>query len=82
MTAEAAPDPPVRDSRRRLSAEWRQALAAIAGIFVATRLVIVAVAICVEFVLPFARGDAAVTPRPVITSLTTWDAVYYLGIRA
>ena len=36
----------------RLSAEWRQALAAIAGIFVATRLVIVAVAICVELSCP------------------------------
>ena len=68
----------------RLSREWREALATIAAVFVATRIVIVALAICVEFVLPATQpaieGRETASSRPVITSLTTWDAVYYLGI--
>ena len=65
---------------RRLSSEWQQALTTIGAVFLATRLVLVAVAISVELLSPVSQATDQATTRPVIGSLTTWDAVYYLGI--
>lgn len=58
----------------------RDAAVAIAAIFLATRLLIVIVAIAVEFLLPLDRTPKAFDDRPVMASLTGFDSVYYMGI--
>lgn len=64
---------------------WRWAAPRLLALFLATRLVLVGCAVAVErFVAPDPGGPAGstlqATDRPLLASLTSWDAVYYLGI--
>lgn len=69
----------------RVAEEWRWALPRVLAIFLLARLIVLLAAVSVE---QLARPDAAgpggsllrATERPVLASLTSWDAVYYLGI--
>lgn len=65
--------------------EWHWALPRILALFLVARLLVVACAISVEWLVrPDPSGPAGSSLRasdaPVVASLTTWDAVYYLGI--
>lgn len=76
MTSETtSPDP----------AEWRRVLPSIVAVFVATRLIVVLVAAVVQFTLvtdPAGVSGDVPDHRPILSSLVTSDAVYYLGIAA
>jgi hypothetical protein len=64
---------------------WRWAATRLVALFIVTRLLLLGCAIAVErLVAPDPAGPAGstlqATDRPVLASLTSWDAVYYLGI--
>lgn len=61
---------------------WRAALPAILAIFVVSRLLLLLVIVLVEATFPTPGGGAAPSydGRPILGSLTSFDAVYYLGI--
>jgi hypothetical protein len=73
---------PSRRLRERISvfAEEFQLDAGIVAMFVASRLLLVVAAVVAETLIPrnvaLIPGDSA----PILTSLTSWDAWYYLGI--
>lgn len=58
----------------------RAAVVAIMALFIATRLIVIAVAALVEAQVPLVDPTNAFSGAPILTSLTTSDAVYYLGI--
>jgi hypothetical protein len=62
--------------------EWRWALPRIAAIFVATRLLVFAVAIAVEVTQAAPRAGVRWSDAPLLASLTAFDGRYYLGIAA
>ena len=67
------------------SSGWQLAATRIIAVFLVTRLLLVGCALAVEaFVAPQSAGPAGsslrATDRPLLTSLTSWDAVYYLEI--
>jgi len=64
---------------------WRWAAPRLLALFLATRIVLLGCAVAVERVVaPDPEGAAnstlQATDRPLLASLTSWDAVYYLGI--
>jgi len=70
-----------RSGARALAGEFRLGAGLIA-IFVASRLVVIVAALVAEYLVP---RNAALTPGatgPILTSLTSWDGWYYLGIVA
>lgn len=69
----------------RVSVEWRWALPRLLAVFLVARLIVVLAAVSVEgLAAPTSAGPGGsllrATERPVLASLTSWDAVYYLGI--
>jgi len=69
----------------RVSAEWRWAVPRLLALFLVARLIVVLAAVSVEWLAaPNSAGPGGsllrATERPVLASLTSWDAVYYLGI--
>jgi hypothetical protein len=56
--------------------------AGLVAVFVATRVLLVMLALAAEYVIP--RNPALIpgASGPVLTSLTSWDGWYYLGISA
>ncbi len=60
--------------------DWRWALPRIAVLFIVTRLLVLAVAVSVELTQPDPPEGVAFDERPIITSLTTWDGSWHLGI--
>lgn len=60
--------------------DWRRALPTLLAVFVATRLLVVLMAVVVESALPSESRGESWDDRPVMFSLTGSDAVYYLGI--
>ena len=62
------------------SIDWRWALPRILVVFLVTRLLLVAVAVAVETTQPAPPEGVAIDDRPVLTSLTVWDARYYTSI--
>lgn len=62
------------------SVDWRRALPSLIAVFVATRLLVVLMAVVVEFALPSADRGPSWDQRPIMFSLTGSDSVYYLGI--
>jgi hypothetical protein len=67
-----------RDSA--VAIDWRSALPTLVAIFVASRLLLLAVAAVVEAQFPLDEPAKAWSTAPLLTSLTTSDSVYYLGI--
>ncbi len=61
---------------------WRWALPRIAGLFLATRALLLAIAAIAEATTRAPRPDYAWTDVPILTSLTVYDGRYYLGIAA
>jgi hypothetical protein len=59
---------------------WRVALPSLLAIFVASRVILISIAALVEAQFPLADSAKAWSSAPILTSLTTSDAVYYLGI--
>lgn len=76
MQAEATP----RAERPRAERPLRQAILVIGATFLATRLVMVMVALIVEFTLPLANARPSFSSSPVLASLTGSDSVFLLGI--
>ena len=70
MTATSRPGP----------IDWRWALPRILVVFLVTRLLVLAVAFTVETTQPPPPEDVIVDARPILTSLTSWDARYYTSI--
>jgi hypothetical protein len=62
--------------------DWRTAVPRILAVFIATRLVLVLLALFVDVSLPLDYDRPAYSHTPVLESLTGEDAVYYLGIAA
>lgn len=60
--------------------EWGFALLPLLAVFAITRLLVILVAITVDAVTPQSADRDVGDSRPVLASLTTSDAVYYLGI--
>ncbi|MGH2406753.1 MAG: glycosyltransferase family 39 protein [Candidatus Limnocylindrales bacterium] len=65
--------------------QWRWAATRLVAVFLVARLLLVGTAVAVEgFVAPTSAGPAGsslrATERPLLASLTSWDAVYYLDI--
>src|SRR3954471_6351858 len=71
-------DPPEGEPRL----DWRKAVPTLAAVFIATRLIVVLIAVMVEVALPLPHENDAFDDRPILSSLTTADGVYYLGIAA
>lgn len=74
-----------RVTSARAGSEWRWAATRVMAIFIVARLVMLGCAVVVERVVaPDPAGPAGstlqATDRPVLASLTSWDAVYYLDI--
>jgi hypothetical protein len=67
-------------SPRLADIDWRWALPRIALLFIATRLLVLAVALAVEVTESAQPAGASIDERPIITSLTGWDSTYFLGI--
>jgi hypothetical protein len=81
-TFEQRPAVPVRDARTRIGALIGDLLpdAGLLAVFAATRLIVVAAAFAAEFLIirnPLLTSGAS---GPIVTSLTSWDGWYYLGI--
>jgi Dolichyl-phosphate-mannose-protein mannosyltransferase len=69
----------------RIGVEWRWALPRLLALFLVARLIVLLAAVSVEWLAtPSSAGPGGsllrATERPVLASLTSWDAVYYLGI--
>jgi hypothetical protein len=64
------------------SISWRSVLPTLVAVFIATRLLVVLVAALSETALAPPNPDPSWDQRPIISSLTGSDAVYYLGIAA
>jgi hypothetical protein len=62
------------------SISWRSVLPALVAVFIATRLLVVLIAALSETTLAPANPDPSWDERPILSSLTGSDAVYYLGI--
>lgn len=62
--------------------EWRWALPRIGALFLATRLLLLAIAIVVEITQPPPHAGVRWTDAPLLASLTAYDGRYYLGIAA
>lgn len=60
--------------------DWRWALPRIALLFIATRLLVLTVAVAAETTQPDHPAGASLDWRPVITSLTVWDGRRFIGI--
>ncbi len=60
--------------------DWRWALPRIAVVFLVTRLLVMSVAVAVETTQPPPPDGVRVDERPVLASLTSWDAEWYLSI--
>lgn len=71
-----APEP----REHTVAIDWRIVLPSLLAIFVASRLILIAIAALVEAQFPLADPTKAWSSAPILTSLTTSDAVYYLGI--
>ena len=63
------------------SISWRSVLPTLAAVFIATRLLVVLVAALSETALAPPSPDPSWDQRPILSSLTGSDAVYYLGDR-
>jgi hypothetical protein len=61
---------------------WREAIIVLGATFLATRVVMVIVALIVEFTLPLSNVRPAFSTAPVLTSLSGSDSVFLLGIAA
>jgi len=64
-----------------MAVNWRLALPVIISVFFATRILTILLAVFVETIQP-AGPALSWDTRPVLTSLTGFDAIYYLGIAA
>lgn len=69
----------------RVGVEWRWAVPRLLALFLIARMIVVLAAVSVEWLAaPGSAGPGGsllrATDRPVLASLTSWDAVYYLGI--
>jgi Mannosyltransferase (PIG-V) len=71
---------PATASPRLSDIDWRWALPRILLVFIATRLLVLAVAVAVETTQPAPPEGVRADDRPIIGSLTAWDGVYYVGI--
>jgi Dolichyl-phosphate-mannose-protein mannosyltransferase len=60
--------------------KWRLVLPSLLAIFLATRAIVVAIAALVEAQFAITDPTKAWSSTPILTSLTTSDSVYYLGI--
>ncbi len=60
--------------------DWRWAAPRIALVFVATRLLVLVVAVAVEVTQPAPPEGVRSDDRPLLASLTSWDGVYYNDI--
>jgi Mannosyltransferase (PIG-V) len=60
--------------------DWRVVLPSLLAIFLATRAILVAIAALVETQFALTDPTKAWSSAPILTSLTTSDSVYYLGI--
>jgi len=80
-TRERVDDATGRHHAHGQSSSIRDALPALLAIFLATRLLLLLVAVLAE-VLGLAGAGPAYDERPILRALTSWDAVYYLGIAA
>ena len=67
-------------SPRLRDIDWRWALPRIALLFLATRLLVLVVAVAVETTQPPPPDGVAVDDRAILSSLTVWDGTYYIGI--
>lgn len=61
---------------------WREALVAIAALFIVTRGALVLVALFLEYSIPLGYHGPSYATGPLLTSLTGSDSVYLLGIAA
>lgn len=61
---------------------WRKALLVIGATFVASRVLLVLIALIVEFALPLDYARPSYSSSPILASLTGSDSVYLLGIAA
>src|SRR5258706_7853615 len=61
---------------------WRDAVVAIAALFVVTRGALVLVALFLENSIPLGYHGASYATGPLLASFTGEDSVYYLGIAA
>lgn len=75
IATEAAPPAPAR-------IDWRRVLPTVLAVFIATRVLVLIIAMVVETSLPSDDRGPSWDHRPVLFSLTGSDAVYYLGIAA
>jgi hypothetical protein len=73
---------PAATDIRSARIDWRWALPRIAVVFVISRLLVLAVAISAEVAQPAPPGVVRIDERPVVASLTLWDAEHYVGIAA
>jgi hypothetical protein len=62
--------------------DWRWALPRIAVLFVATRLLLLVVAVIAEAAVTTHPAGTLWTSAPILASLTSFDGIYYLGIAA
>ena len=68
------------DTPRLGRIDWRWALPRIALVFLVSRLLVLSVAVAVETTQPSAPPEAGADPRPLVTSLTSWDGLQYIDI--
>lgn len=61
---------------------WREALLVIGATFIASRILLVLIALVVEFALPLDYPRPSYSSSPILASLTGSDSVYLLGIAA
>jgi len=62
--------------------DWRAAAPFLLAVFVVSRMLVISVAAFVETLFPLEGAHLSYSTAPFLTSLTTSDAVYYLGIAA
>ncbi len=67
---------------RPMDRPWRHALLVIGATFLASRVLLVLIALIVEFTLPLNYARPSFSTSPVLASLTGSDSVYLLGIAA
>lgn len=83
-TITAMPEPNATEAAHdtRPPIDWRRVLPTILAVFIATRVLVLLIAMIVETSLPSDDRGPSWDDRPVLFSLTGSDAVYYLGIAA